>query len=114
MADCIFCKIGAHEIQAMVVYDDPEILAFRDINPQAAVHILIIPKRHYGSTNELEAADALLVGRMILAAQHIAKQEKISESGYRLVMNCGNDGGQSVAHVHLHLLGGRPFKWPPG
>lgn len=114
MADCIFCKIGKREIQAMVVHDDAEILAFRDINPQAPVHILIIPKKHYGSLNEMEATDGGLLGRMILAARQIANQEKIASRGYRLIINCGEDGGQSVAHLHLHLLGGRAMTWPPG
>lgn len=114
MADCIFCKIGAHQIQAMVVYEDNEILAFRDINPQAPVHVLIIPKKHYTSTNEFLEADVNLLGRMVLAAKNIAKQEKLADRGYRMVMNNGNDGGQSVAHVHLHLLGGRQLGWPPG
>ncbi len=114
MADCIFCKIGAHEIQAIVVYEDADFLAFRDINPQAPVHILIIPKKHYGSTNELEAADSGLLGRLVLAGKQIARQEKIADRGYRLVLNCGPDGGQTVSHVHLHLLGGRQMRWPPG
>ena len=114
MADCIFCKIGAGQIQAMVVYDDPEILAFRDINPQAPVHILIIPKKHYSSANEFTTADESLLGRLMLAAQQIALQERIGDRGYRLIINCGQDAGQSVAHVHLHLMGGRQMAWPPG
>jgi histidine triad (HIT) family protein len=114
MADCIFCKIGAHEIQAMVVYEDSDILAFRDINPQAPVHILIIPKRHFTSLNDFSAVETELLGRLALAAKAIAKQEKLQDRGYRLVMNCGVDGGQSVAHVHMHLLGGRTMTWPPG
>ena len=114
MSDCIFCKIGAREIQAMVVYEDPEILAFRDINPQAPVHVLVIPKKHYASPNDFEPGDAGLVGRLVVAAQQIARQEKIADRGYRTVLNCGQDGGQSVAHVHLHLLGGRQLGWPPG
>jgi histidine triad (HIT) family protein len=114
MSDCIFCKIGAREIQSMVVYEDPEIIAFRDINPQAPVHILVIPKKHYGSPNEFEEQDGALLGRLMLAAQQIAQQEKIADRGYRMVLNCGQDGGQSVAHVHLHLLGGRQLGWPPG
>src|SRR5579864_3754799 len=104
MSDCIFCKIGSHQLQAMVVYEDAEILAFRDINPQSPVHILIIPKKHFASLNELESQDALLLGRMQLAGKQIAKQEKVAENGYRLVLNCGDDGGQSVAHLHLHLM----------
>jgi histidine triad (HIT) family protein len=114
MADCIFCKIGAHEIQAMVVYEDSDILAFRDINPQAPVHILIIPKRHFTSLNDFSAVETELLGRLTLAAKAIAKQEKLLDRGYRLVINSGVDGGQSVAHVHMHLLGGRTMTWPPG
>ena len=114
MSDCIFCKIGAHEIQAMVVYEDADLLAFRDINPQAPVHILVIPKAHYSSANAFESQDASLLGRLLLAAKQIAKQEKVCDTGYRIVINCGQDGGQSVAHMHLHLLGGRPLNWPPG
>ena len=114
MSDCIFCKIGAGQIQAMVVYDDPEILAFRDINPQAPVHILIIPKKHYNSANDFTTADEPLLGKLMIAAQQIALQERIGDRGYRLVVNCGQDAGQSVAHVHLHLMGGRQMAWPPG
>jgi len=114
MPDCIFCKIAHREIQAMVVFDNDEIMAFRDINPQAPVHILIIPKKHYGSVNDFVDADGALIGKMVLAGKSIAKQEKLAERGFRLVWNCGNDGGQSVAHVHLHLLGGRALAWPPG
>ncbi|HEY3321432.1 MAG TPA: histidine triad nucleotide-binding protein [Planctomycetota bacterium] len=114
MADCIFCKIGAHQIQAMVVYEDNEILAFRDINPQAPVHILVIPKKHYDSINEFCDTDAQLLGRLVVAGTKIARQEKLAERGYRLVLNTGVDGGQSVAHVHLHLMGGRSMHWPPG
>ena len=114
MTDCIFCKIGAQEIQAMVVYDDPEILGFRDINPQAPVHVLIIPKRHCVSLNEYGAQDSNLLGRMILAAKQIARQEKLADRGYRLVLNVGDEAGQVVKHVHMHLLGGREMKWPPG
>jgi histidine triad (HIT) family protein len=114
MSDCIFCKIGAKQIQAMLVYEEDDLMAFRDINPQAPVHILIIPKKHFASINEMEAADAGLIGRMFMAAKHIAKQEKIAGSGYRLIMNTGVHGSQSVAHVHLHLMGGRQMGWPPG
>jgi len=98
----------------MVVYEDAEILAFRDINPQAPVHILIIPKKHYTSSNDFVENDTLLLGQLMLAGKTIAKQEKLADRGYRLVMNCGIDGGQSVSHVHLHLLGGRQLGWPPG
>ena len=114
MPDCVFCKIGTRELQAMVVYEDPEFIAFRDINPQAPIHVLVIPKTHYESLNEFRAKDAGLLGRLVLAATHIAQQERLRERGYRLVINTGSEGGQSVGHVHLHLLGGRPFTWPPG
>ena len=114
MSDCIFCKIGNHQIRSMVVYEDAEILAFRDINPQAPVHILIIPKKHYSALSEFQAADAALLGRLFLAGKAIAAQEKVAERGFRLVLNCGPDAGQSVSHVHVHLLGGRPMAWPPG
>jgi histidine triad (HIT) family protein len=114
MADCIFCKIGAREIQAMVVYEDAEIVGFRDINPQAPVHILIIPKKHCASVNEYGNQDAPLLGQMLLAARQIALHEKVADRGYRLVLNVGEDAGQAVKHVHMHLLGGRPMGWPPG
>ena len=114
MADCIFCKIGAKQIQAMVVYEDAELLGFRDINPQAPVHILVVPKKHYTSINEFAEGDVPLLGRLLLAGKQIAKQEKLADRGYRLVFNCGDDGGQSVAHVHMHVIGGRQLSWPPG
>jgi histidine triad (HIT) family protein len=114
MKDCIFCKIGAHEIQAMVVYEDSDILAFRDINPQAPVHVLIIPKKHFTSVNDFTNNETELLGRLMLAGKNIARQERLNDRGYRLVMNCGADGGQSVAHVHMHLIGGRTMTWPPG
>lgn len=114
MSDCIFCKIGSKEIQSMQVYEEDELIAFRDINPQAPVHVLIIPKKHITSMNDFEAGDMALISKMFAAAKHIAKQEKIAGSGYRVVMNTGAHGGQSVAHVHLHLLGGRELGWPPG
>lgn len=113
MSDCIFCKIGAKQIQAMVVYEDPDILAFRDINPQSPVHILVIPKKHYSSLNDFDGADANLLGRLILAAKQIAQNEKIADTGYRLTVNTGQNGGQSVGHLHLHLLGGKAMGWPP-
>jgi histidine triad (HIT) family protein len=114
MSDCIFCKMASGEIQPDVVFEDEEILAFRDLNPQAPTHILIIPKRHIATTNDLEAGDASLIGRLVLAAKQIAAQEGLSERGYRTVLNCNAEAGQSVFHLHLHLLGGRPMGWPPG
>lgn len=114
MTDCLFCKMVAGEIRPDLVHETSELIAFRDINPQARTHILIVPRKHIGTVNELAAADAALVGKLVLAAQEIARQEGIDESGYRLVMNCNAGGGQSVFHIHLHLLGGRQMTWPPG
>ena len=114
MSDCVFCKIGAHQLQAMVVYEDRESIAFRDIDPQAPLHLLLVPKHHFQSLNEVTDADAGLLGRMVLAAVRIARQEGLADRGYRVVFNTGTEGGQSVAHVHLHLLGGRSLAWPPG
>lgn len=114
MSDCIFCKMASGEIKPDVVFEDEDILAFRDLNPQAPVHILVIPKRHIATTNDLQEQDAELVGRLILAAKQIAEQEGLSERGYRTVLNCNAEAGQSVFHIHLHLLGGRAMGWPPG
>lgn len=114
MSDELFLKIIRREIPADIVFESDEILAFRDIDPQAPTHILIIPKQRVPTLNDLGDEDALLVGRLVLAARAIAKQEGISEDGYRLVFNCNRDGGQSVYHIHLHLLGGRRLTWPPG
>jgi histidine triad (HIT) family protein len=114
MEECIFCNITAGNIQAKVVFEDDELLAFEDINPVAPVHILIIPKRHIETINDLEKSDAELVGSMFLCAKKLASDRALSESGYRTVMNCMSGAGQSVFHVHLHLLGGRIFRWPPG
>lgn len=114
MADCIFCKIAAGEIPAKNVYESDSLLAFEDINPVAPVHILIIPKKHIETTNELAEEDKELIGEMTLCARDLAKERKIDESGYRMVLNCMSGAGQSVYHIHLHLLGGRVFQWPPG
>lgn len=111
---CLFCRIAAGEIPAKVVYEGDEIVAFRDINPQAPTHILIIPRRHIGSVNEMQPGDAELVGRLYLVARELAEEEGIAQKGYRLVMNTGPAAGQTVDHIHLHLLGGRPLHWPPG
>ena len=114
MSEDLFEKIVAREIPADIVWENDELLAFRDIEPQAPVHILIIPKRKIRTLNDLEPDDAGLVGRMVLAARDIAKDEGIAEEGYRLNLNCNAAGGQSVWHIHLHLLGGRQMAWPPG
>ncbi len=113
MKDCIFCRIVAGEIPAKVVHQDDEIVALRDANPQAPVHLLLVPRRHIASLNDVEAADGPLLGRLLLVAQELATSEGVGE-GYRLVNNCGRTAGQSVFHLHLHLLGGRPMGWPPG
>lgn len=114
MAETVFSKIIAREIPAHIEYEDDHVLAFRDISPQAPVHSIVIPKKQIATTNDIQAEDAELIGRMVLAAQHIAREKGIDQSGYRLVMNCNADGGQTVFHIHLHLLGGRPMNWPPG
>lgn len=114
MGETIFSKIIKKEIPADIVYEDDEVLAFKDIAPQAPVHILIIPKKEIPTTNELTEEDQPLVGKMFLVAKHLAKELGVSDSGYRLVINCNKDAGQAVYHLHLHLLGGRKFTWPPG
>jgi histidine triad (HIT) family protein len=114
MSDCLFCKFVSGEITPDVVYDDPDVLAFRDVNPQAPTHILVIPKRHISTLNDLDSGDAELVGKLYLAAQQVAQDEGIAEPGYRTLINCNAEAGQSVFHIHLHLLGGRPMGWPPG
>jgi histidine triad (HIT) family protein len=110
----IFEKIIAREIPANIVFEDDDLIAFRDIDPKAPTHILIVPKKVITTLNDLDASDAELTGKIILAAKQIAKSEGIAESGYRLVFNCNSDGGQSVDHIHCHLLGGRQMHWPPG
>lgn len=112
--DCLFCRIAAGEIPADVIYQSDSAIAFRDINPQAPTHVLIIPRRHVTTINDLEVGDQELVGSLFLAAKDIAQQEGLEDDGYRVVMNCGEGAGQSVFHIHLHLLGGRLLNWPPG
>ena len=115
MADCIFCKIAGHDIPSDVVYEDDAVVAFRDLNPQAPIHVLIIPKKHIDSVNAFEPSDKEVVAHIFVdVAPKLAKQLKIDESGYRLVINTGKEGGQTVGHLHVHLLGGRDMKWPPG
>jgi len=101
-------------IKPDTVYEDDDVLAFRDINPQAPTHVLIVPKQHVSTINDLDAQTAGLFGKMMLAAAKVARQEGFAEQGYRTVMNCNEHGGQTVFHIHLHLLGGRPMGWPPG
>lgn len=112
MSNCLFCKMVEGEIQADVVYQDEHVLAFRDINPQAPVHILIIPKQHVETLNDL--SDVNLAGRLLKVAIELAEQEGLADEGYRTVINCKEMGGQEVFHLHMHLLGGRQMNWPPG
>lgn len=114
MSDCLFCKMVAGEIKPNTVYEDDDVLAFRDLNPQAPTHVLVIPKMHIPTINDLQPDQAALIGKLFLAAQKVAKDEGIAERGYRTVMNCNREAGQSVFHIHLHVLGGRPMNWPPG
>jgi len=114
MDDCLFCKMVSGEIKPDVLYENDDVLAFRDINPQAPVHILIIPKRHLSTLNDLEERDAGMIGKLFLAAKSVAAQEGIDQAGYRTLINCNEQGGQVVFHIHLHLLGGRRMGWPPG
>ena len=114
MTDCLFCKIVAHEIPASIVYEDDRVLAFNDINPQAPTHLLIVTKRHITSLNDLSPEDDQIVGELVRRAGVIATERGVSASGFRTVFNTGRDGGQTVPHIHLHLLGGRSMHWPPG
>ncbi len=112
--NCLFCRIVAGEIQADIVYKDERSLAFRDINPQAPAHVLIIPRAHIESLNEAGQTDEAILGHLLHVAARVAENEKLSESGYRTVINTGAGAGQSVFHLHLHVLGGRALEWPPG
>jgi histidine triad (HIT) family protein len=112
--DCLFCKILAGEIPADIVFESDSVIGFRDISPQAPTHVLVIPRRHISTINDLEEGDRELVGELYLAAKQIASDDGLSEAGYRVVMNCNEGAGQSVFHIHLHLLGGRGLGWPPG
>jgi histidine triad (HIT) family protein len=114
MGDTLFGKIIRREIPADIVYEDDDVLAFRDVNPQAPVHVLFIPKRAIATLNDLGAGEAALIGKLLLAATAWAKKSGFAENGYRCVMNCNKDGGQTVYHIHMHLLAGRQMTWPPG
>ena len=113
-SNCLFCKILSGDIPADIVYESETAIAFRDINPQAPTHLLIIPRKHIATINDIAEEDELLVGSLYSAAREIAAAEGIAEDGFRAVMNCNEGAGQTVFHIHLHLLGGRPFTWPPG
>ena len=110
----LFSKIIRREIPADIVFEDDDVLGFRDVNPQAPTHVLFIPKRPVATLNDLASDDAERVGKLVLAAAAFAKKEGVADNGYRIVMNCNDDGGQSVYHIHLHLLAGRRMGWPPG
>jgi histidine triad (HIT) family protein len=114
MSECIFCKILAGTIPAALVYEDDLVVAFDDVNPQAPTHTLVIPRKHVASMAELQDSDVGLLGRLMLAGNKIAAQKGIADAGYRVVVNTGAHGGQSVFHLHLHVLGGRHLAWPPG
>ena len=114
MSDCLFCKIAAGTIPASVVYQDDRVVAFKDINPQAPMHVLIVPRRHISSLNALQGEDDGLVGEMVRRAAALAAENGYAERGYRTVFNCNADAGQTVFHIHLHVLGGRSLTWPPG
>jgi histidine triad (HIT) family protein len=114
MIDCTFCKIAAEEISVKKLYDNGEILAFRDINPKAPVHILIIPRKHIATLNDLVSEDTNLVGQIYLVGKQLASDLGVANSGYRTVINCNRDANQIIFHIHMHLLAGRKFSWPPG
>jgi histidine triad (HIT) family protein len=114
MTDCLFCRIVTRDIPGSIVYEDDRVLAFNDINPQAPTHVLLIPKRHIASLNDLQPGDDAIVGELVRRAAAIAGERGLSAGGFRTVFNTNRDAGQTVFHVHLHLLGGRTFAWPPG
>jgi len=114
MTDCLFCKIIQGDIPGDIVYQDDDVLAFNDVNPQAPTHILIIPKKHIATTNDAQAEDAAVLGKLMLTASRIAADNGFADDGYRMVTNCNELAGQTVFHIHLHLLAGRAMHWPPG
>ena len=114
MSECLFCKIVEKKIPAKLVHEDEHTLAFDDINPQAPIHTLVIPKRHVDSIQNLGEADQALLARLLLTCTKVAKDKGLADSGYRLVANTGRDGGQTVFHLHMHVMGGRHMAWPPG
>lgn len=114
MSDCLFCKITAGEIPTNIRYETDDVIIFDDIQPQAPLHCLVIPKQHLSSLNDLTSSNQAIIGKMMMAAKDFAKQQGVAEQGYRTVINCGEQGGQTVFHIHLHLLAGRAMQWPPG
>ena len=111
---CVFCRIAGGELPAQIVHETDELIAFADLNPQAPTHILVIPRRHIRAVDALDPGDAEIAGKLLIAAARVAERVGMGETGYRVVANVGEDGGQTVPHLHLHLLGGRPMSWPPG
>jgi histidine triad (HIT) family protein len=114
VAECLFCRIVAGQIPGAIVFQDERLVAFKDINPQAPMHVLIVPRRHLATLNDLAAGDDGLVGEMVRRAAALAAEHGYAQGGYRTVFNCNADAGQTVFHIHLHVLGGRAFGWPPG
>lgn len=114
MSDCLFCKIRDGDIQGDIVFEDDNVLAFNDVNRQAPVHVLIIPKKHISTVNDMDAGDEVIMGKLFSVAKMIAAQQGVADDGYRLVVNCNEKAGQTVFHIHMHLLGGRSMTWPPG
>ena len=114
MSDCLFCKIRDGEIQGDIVFENDDVLAFNDVNPQAPVHVLIIPKKHISTVNDMDAGDEVIMGKLFSVAKTIAAQQGVADDVYRLVVNCNEKAGQTVFHIHMHLLGGRNMTWPPG
>lgn len=114
MSDCVFCKIVEKQIPAKIAYEDSEVVAFQDIHPQAPVHLQVIPKRHIPRVSDAAEGDAGLLAQLVFTANRLARETGVHDAGYRLVFNCNAGAGQSVYHLHLHLLGGRPMRWPPG
>lgn len=114
MSDCIFCKIAHHEVNSRIVFENERLVAFHDLFPAAPTHLLIIPKTHYSTLNDVPTADSAILGEMMSTAASLASELGLADDGYRVVMNCNQNGGQSVYHIHLHLLAGRKLTWPPG
>jgi histidine triad (HIT) family protein len=114
MSNCLFCKIVAGQVPGAIVYQDDRVVAFKDINPQAPMHVLVVPRRHIATLNDLATEDDGLLGELIRRGAALAREHGHADAGYRTVFNCNADAGQTVFHIHLHVLGGRPFTWPPG
>lgn len=114
MSECLFCRLAAGEIPASILYQDERVVAFKDINPQAPTHLLVIPRRHIATLNDLSPEDDAIVGEVVRRAAALARESGIADRGYRTVFNCNAEAGQTVFHIHLHLIGGRPMRWPPG